>query len=169
MKSWRASTYRTVPDFERMTTEWVAAPPGKRRTPRSIAPVQAFFYPEPFGRFEGGVFLHSGSYMVCPDTTPAGCQSAVLVQGEVTIDCGYTDDGHVQVSVADNGIGIPSEDLKRIFERFYRVDKARSRPGGGTGLGLPIVKEIVDRMGGAVSVESQLGRGSRFTILLQAA
>ena len=90
-------------------------------------------------------------------------------QGEVTIECGYTENGHVQVSIADNGIGIPSEDLKRIFERFYRVDKARSRPGGGTGLGLPIVKEVVDRMGGAVTVESQLGRGSRFTILLQAA
>jgi two-component system phosphate regulon sensor histidine kinase PhoR len=89
--------------------------------------------------------------------------------GEVMIECGYADDGRVKVSVADNGIGIPSEDLKRIFERFYRVDKARSRPGGGTGLGLPIVKEVVDLMGGAVSVESQLGRGSRFTILLQAA
>lgn len=89
--------------------------------------------------------------------------------GEVMIECGYTDDGRVKVSVADNGIGIPSEDLKRIFERFYRVDKARSRPGGGTGLGLPIVKEVVDLMGGAVTVESQLGRGSRFTILLQAA
>lgn len=89
--------------------------------------------------------------------------------GEVKIECGYSDDGHVQVSVADSGIGIPSEDLKRIFERFYRVDKARSRPGGGTGLGLPIVKEVVDRMGGGVSVESQLGRGSRFTILLRAA
>jgi two-component system, OmpR family, phosphate regulon sensor histidine kinase PhoR len=90
-------------------------------------------------------------------------------EGEVIIECGYTDDGHVQIAVADNGMGIPSEELKRIFERFYRVDKARSRPGGGTGLGLPIVKEVVDRMGGAVSVESQLGRGSRFTILLQAA
>ena len=89
--------------------------------------------------------------------------------GEVMIECGYTGDGRVQVSVADNGIGIPSEDLKRIFERFYRVDKARSRPGGGTGLGLPIVKEVVALMGGVVTVESQLGRGSRFTILLQAA
>ena len=89
--------------------------------------------------------------------------------GEVTIECGYTDKGLVRVSVADTGIGIPSDDLKRIFERFYRVDKARSRPAGGTGLGLPIVKEVIDRMGGSVNVESQLGRGSRFTILLQAA
>jgi two-component system phosphate regulon sensor histidine kinase PhoR len=75
----------------------------------------------------------------------------------------------VRITVSDTGIGIPSEDLKRIFERFYRVDKSRSRPAGGTGLGLPIVKEVVERMGGSVTVESQLGRGSRFIILLKAA
>ncbi|HWF48834.1 MAG TPA: ATP-binding protein [Bryobacteraceae bacterium] len=90
-------------------------------------------------------------------------------QGEVTIECGYTGDGRVRISVADTGIGIPSEDLKRVFERFYRVDKARGRAAGGTGLGLPIVKEVVERMGGTVSVESQLGKGTRFTLTLQAA
>jgi two-component system, OmpR family, phosphate regulon sensor histidine kinase PhoR len=90
-------------------------------------------------------------------------------EGEVTIECVPTNDGRVQISVSDTGIGIPSEETKRIFERFYRVDKARSRPAGGTGLGLPIVKEVVERMGGAVSVESQLGRGSKFTITLQGA
>ncbi len=63
-------------------------------------------------------------------------------------------------------MGIPSGDTARIFERFYRVDKARSRPAGGTGLGLPIVKEIVSRMGGTVTVESQLGRGSKFIVTL---
>lgn len=89
--------------------------------------------------------------------------------GEVSIACGETDHGRVQISVSDTGIGIPSDEIKRIFERFYRVDKARSRPAGGTGLGLPIVKEVVERMGGSVSVESQLGRGSKFTIVLQAA
>lgn len=88
--------------------------------------------------------------------------------GKVVIECGPTGDG-VRISVADTGIGIPSEDIKRIFERFYRVDKARSRPAGGTGLGLPIVKEVVNRMGGSVSVESQLGRGSTFEILLPTA
>jgi signal transduction histidine kinase len=81
----------------------------------------------------------------------------------------YTSDGKVRVSVEDSGIGIPSGDIKRIFERFYRVDKARSRPVGGTGLGLPIVKEVIDRMGGTVLVESQLGRGSKFTVILKAA
>ena len=89
--------------------------------------------------------------------------------GEVEVECGQMGDGRVRISVRDSGIGIPRDDLKRIFERFYRVDKARARPAGGTGLGLPIVKEVVDRMGGTVAVESQLGRGSKFTIVLKAA
>lgn len=90
-------------------------------------------------------------------------------EGEVTVACRQTEEGRVRISVQDSGIGIASEDLKRIFERFYRVDRARSRPAGGTGLGLPIVKEVIERMGGCVEVESQLGRGSTFTIVLQAA
>ncbi|MGI8960207.1 MAG: sensor histidine kinase [Bryobacteraceae bacterium] len=89
--------------------------------------------------------------------------------GEVTVECGWADDGRVRISVRDTGIGIASDDLKRIFERFYRVDKARSRRAGGTGLGLPIVKEVIERMGGCVEVVSQLGCGSTFTILLRAA
>ncbi len=88
--------------------------------------------------------------------------------GEVRIESGQTADGMLQISVIDNGIGIPSEDLPRIFERFYRVDKARSREVGGTGLGLSIVKHAVERMGGRVTVESHLGKGSRFTVLLPA-
>ena len=85
------------------------------------------------------------------------------------MECGALPDGHVRISVADTGMGIPSEDIKRVFERFYRVDKARSRPIGGTGLGLPIVKQVVEQMGGSVSVESVLGRGAKFTILLKGA
>ncbi len=89
-------------------------------------------------------------------------------KGEVAVECEPMAEGYVRISISDTGIGIPSEELRRIFERFYRVDKARARPAGGTGLGLPIVKEVVERMGGTVSVESQLGRGSRFTIVLKA-
>ncbi len=90
-------------------------------------------------------------------------------KGEVRVAAQHTREGKVQVSISDTGIGIPSEDLPRIFERFYRVDKARSREMGGTGLGLSIVKHVVERMGGSVNVESQLGRGSTFTVILPAA
>ncbi len=72
----------------------------------------------------------------------------------------------VEVSVADNGIGISPEHLPRVFERFYRVDKGRSREEGGTGLGLSIVKHIVEAHGGWVSVESKPGQGSRFCFFL---
>ena len=90
-------------------------------------------------------------------------------EGEVRVEVMRTKDDQVSVTIADNGIGIPSADLPRLFERFYRVDKARSREMGGTGLGLSIVKHIVERMHGRIIVESQLGKGSVFTVLLPGA
>ena len=86
--------------------------------------------------------------------------------GEVRIECVRSPDGAARISVSDTGVGIPKEDLSRIFERFYRVDKARSREVGGTGLGLSIVKHVVERMNGSISVSSDVGVGSTFTITL---
>ncbi len=83
----------------------------------------------------------------------------------VTVSCGSGPDG-VAVSVSDEGPGIAPEHLPRLFERFYRIDKARSRKLGGTGLGLAIVKHIMNVHYGAVTVESQIGHGSTFTLHL---
>ncbi|CAN5127099.1 ATP-binding protein [soil metagenome] len=75
-------------------------------------------------------------------------------------------DGVVEIAVTDQGIGIPDDDLDRVFERFYRIDQARSRHTGGSGLGLSIVKHVVQNHGGDIRVWSQPGRGSTFTIRL---
>ena len=72
----------------------------------------------------------------------------------------------VNIDVEDNGPGIPEVDLPRIFARFYRVDRARSRELGGTGLGLAIVKRLSQAMGGSVRVTSEIGRGTTFTVSL---
>jgi two-component system phosphate regulon sensor histidine kinase PhoR len=85
--------------------------------------------------------------------------------GRVQITACKVDSG-VEISVKDNGIGIPQGEVGRIFERFYRVDKARSRQLGGTGLGLAIVKEIVESHGGNITVHTQLGKGSTFIVTL---
>jgi two-component system phosphate regulon sensor histidine kinase PhoR len=86
--------------------------------------------------------------------------------GRVRVSCRAEGDAALAVEVADTGIGIPRDDLPRVFERFYRVDKARSRELGGTGLGLAIVKHLVQSIGGQVTVDSRLGAGSKFTVLL---
>jgi len=79
-----------------------------------------------------------------------------------------SDNGCVRVDVTDTGIGIPADDIARIFERFYRVDKARSRELGGTGLGLAIVKHIIQGHNGRLYVESEPGKGSTFSFSLKA-
>jgi two-component system phosphate regulon sensor histidine kinase PhoR len=89
--------------------------------------------------------------------------------GEVRVRVTQPEDGRIAVMISDTGVGIPSQDLPRIFERFYRVDKARSRQVGGTGLGLSIVKHAIERMNGTVTVESQVGKGTTFQVFLPAA
>jgi two-component system phosphate regulon sensor histidine kinase PhoR len=87
------------------------------------------------------------------------------VGGRIAV--GAREDGpSVEIFVRDTGIGIPVEDLHRLFERFYRVDKARSRELGGTGLGLSIVKHLVAAHGGSTRVESRVNEGSTFFFTL---
>jgi len=86
-------------------------------------------------------------------------------QGIITVSA-TKDNGKILISVQDNGIGIPYVEQSRIFERFYQVDKARTGEVEGTGLGLSIVKHIVEDHGGNIKLESELGKGSRFTVIL---
>jgi signal transduction histidine kinase len=92
--------------------------------------------------------------------TPAG--------GEVIVSASRHN-GSVELRVADTGVGIPSEHLPRLFERFYRVDPARSREDGGTGIGLAIARSVVEAHGGTITAESEIGRGSVFTFDLPVA
>ena len=93
----------------------------------------------------------------------ANAMNYTPIGGKVTVKV-KQDDRHWMVQVMDTGIGIPEQDQPRIFERFYRVDKARSRNSGGTGLGLAIVKHLVELHYGEIDVESAVGKGSVFTV-----
>ncbi|OGR79245.1 MAG: hypothetical protein A3I11_08160 [Elusimicrobia bacterium RIFCSPLOWO2_02_FULL_39_32] len=86
--------------------------------------------------------------------------------GRVIVDTKLLDDKNLTISIKDTGIGIPENEVPRIFERFYRVDRARSREFGGTGLGLSIVKHIVEAHHGEIKVESKLNEGSTFSVIL---
>lgn len=88
--------------------------------------------------------------------TPAG--------GWVVVSIGYEGRSYMQVSVRDTGIGIPKEDIPRVFSRFWRSDASRERVSGGLGVGLALTKEIIDKHNGSISVESELGKGTTFTL-----
>lgn len=85
--------------------------------------------------------------------------------GQITISYAI-ENQQLRLSVQDTGIGISQKDQERIFERFYRVDKARSRHSGGTGLGLAIVQNYTELLGGKIAIDSHLGLGTTFTITL---
>ena len=91
---------------------------------------------------------------------------AHTTQGDTITVTSWQQDNQVKVSVADTGAGIPAKDLPNIFERFYRVDKSRTRATGGTGLGLTIAKRLVEAHGGKIEVQSEPGKGSTFTFAL---
>lgn len=126
---------------------------------------------------ERSVSLHPQTEEV-PSVKGSGRDLALLVRNLVnnairytaadgTIDVSVTsEEAHVVLRVSDNGIGIPQRELPRIFERFYRVDRARSRDTGGTGLGLAIVRHVAENHGGEVRVESELGLGTTFEVRL---
>jgi signal transduction histidine kinase len=101
--------------------------------------------------------------------TPDGGAIRVRISNGNPIANGTSQPDFVSIRVEDSGTGIPRDALPRIFERFYRVDPARSRAEGGTGLGLSIVKHLTEAMGGEVSAESDLGKGTAVQVRLPAA
>jgi len=119
-------------------------------------------------------FGKAASYTVYGDETQLDSMFTNLVDNAVKYTppggrvevVGGSEGSEIVISISDTGIGIPEGKIPRIFERFYRVDKARSKETGGTGLGLSIVKHIAENHGGRVTVESAVGEGTTFTVYL---
>ena len=98
------------------------------------------------------------------------CDNAIRYNrpgGKVLITTACNRDGHCTLTVTDNGIGIPEGDMPRIFDRFYRVDKARARANGGSGVGLALCAQIAEAFGTQMTFASRVGEGTTVTILLQ--
>ena len=124
--------------------------------------------------FQWKRFGRAAQYTVLGDETQLTSMFTNLVDnavkytptgGQVEVTGGF-EGSEIVIRVSDTGIGIPQASLPRIFERFYRVDKARSKETGGTGLGLSIVRHVAENHGGRVTVESASGEGSTFTVYL---
>ncbi len=120
-------------------------------------------------------FCEAGDYQLLGDRTELLSATGNLVQnalrytppgGSVDVSWALLPDGRAEFAVQDSGAGIAPEHLPRLTERFYRVDRSRSRESGGTGLGLSIVKHVVQRHGGELKISSELGKGSRFVFTL---
>jgi two-component system sensor histidine kinase BaeS len=135
---------------------WAAQPPAEARgltieTDLPDPPATAEVDPERIGQVLRNLLSNAITH------TPEG--------GRITVE--LKDEGReLRVTVADTGTGIPADDLPYVFERFYRVDRSRVRATGGAGLGLTIAKRLVEAHGGTIGVESELGKGSRFTFTL---
>ncbi len=122
-------------------------------------------------------FCEASAYQLIGDSTELISATSNLVQnalrytpsgGSVDVSLTLLSDGRAEFAVQDTGAGIAPEHLPRLTERFYRVDRSRSRESGGTGLGLSIVKHVVQRHGGELKISSELGKGSRFAFTLPA-
>ncbi|WP_420319385.1 sensor histidine kinase [Gorillibacterium massiliense] len=117
----------------------------------------------------GGTFLYGGDPDQINQLLYILLDNAIkysFTDGAITVHIGKSGEAEVELSIEDKGCGIPAENLPHLFQRFYRVDKARSRHLGGTGLGLSIAAQITRNHGGQINVSSEINRGSTFTVKL---
>ncbi len=139
--------------FDRLAKDWQTALAGKEMTVVLEVAEDARIIPVDRFRFEQVIHnLFDNAFKYTPN------------EGRIRVRTARANGTHLEITIEDNGAGIPQEDLPHIFERFYRVDKARSRKYGGAGLGLSIVKHIVALHGGSVRAESTVGMSTRVTV-----